>query len=183
MAGSCFRLYAGQELTAGGPGTCATGTLGQARLVYQDGDSSLPRCDFCNSGHPLCCQREMARSTMRGSVQISVAYPAASAPFFSSCASFCTCGSDSWRGRPRAPSRATRSCRSHVGSLALLCDGADSHQSGKLGAGARRLWMEPPAVNRSMPSAASARLDASRGPQVAQEQPRSAVDFKWSVTH
>src|SRR4029453_3406421 len=105
----------------GGPGACATGTFGQARLIYEDDDSSLSRCDFFSSGHLLRFQVEMAgslrwracrsgrctlqpirrsvrqtevltsftpkrswiRAEILGTVHISVAYPAASAPAFS----------------------------------------------------------------------------------------------------
>ena len=134
-------------LSARSPGACAAGTFGQTRLVYEDDDSSLPRGDFFSSGHLLCFQVEIARSSrcrawpvgrctlhpirrsspqtellanrtpnfswisaaMRGSVQISVAYPAASAPFLKRCASSCNWVSDSRGGRPRDASRATRS--------------------------------------------------------------------------
>src|SRR6185437_5005566 len=52
-----------RSLTAGSPGARATGTFGQTGLVYEDEDSSLPRCDFFSSGHLLCFQEEIARSS------------------------------------------------------------------------------------------------------------------------
>src|SRR6185312_773221 len=51
--------------------------------------------------------RSAINAPMRGTVQISVAYPAASAPCFKHCASSFSWASDNRRGRPRRPSCAS----------------------------------------------------------------------------
>src|SRR5579884_970471 len=136
-----------RSLTFGSPGACATGTLGESRLVYEDDDSSLSRCDFFKAGHLLFFQSVIARSLrsralpdgrcglhpircsvrhteavesfspkrswisapMRGSVQISVAYPAETAPCLSSFASSFSCSSERRKRPPRRPTLAMRS--------------------------------------------------------------------------
>src|SRR5882724_11352041 len=50
-------------LTLGGPGTCATGSFGQTRLIDEDDYSALSRSDFFTVGHRFSFQVLMAASS------------------------------------------------------------------------------------------------------------------------
>ena len=125
-----------RRFTLRSPGSRATRSLEQSRLVYKDDYSALSRSDFLSAGHFLAFQVRIAASSrsrawprgrctlqpsrprkghhrgrgkIPGNVQSSVANPAASGPAFSIRASSSRCDSDSRSGRPKCSARRSAS--------------------------------------------------------------------------